>query len=242
LAVTATVESNPGTTAITSSAFNPCTSSTTGSTWTITDAKDGKTYKIKKMADGRYWMVQNLMFGTCNANTWVDENSAADATKSPTIATGYVGHCKTVAAASEGYLYNAAAMLQTTAVWSATTSSTFSCSGTTTAANACGGLCPAGFHIPTIDEFTSADAAFKSAYNCSNYACYNSSSQFEGQSAGWCYANGSYNGYGQITYWSSTIKGNNEWYVPLWGSNWNTGLVENAMADEGASIRCVRNY
>jgi uncharacterized protein (TIGR02145 family) len=241
LAVTATVESNPGTSGVTFSAFNPCSTSATGSTWTLTDTRDSKTYKVKKMADGRYWMVQDLAFGTCTATSFKIDNSAGATTVTPTVATGYVGHCRTGNSTNHGYWYNWPAVMNNQQAYYGSSVSTFACSGTTTAVNSCQGICPAGWHVPSIDEFTDAQAKFSAAYNCTQGACFGPASAWEGVIGGKTYNNGKIRDNTQAFWCSSTYYDyTNNYTLAVWENNTTNAQIWSK--NDGHFVRCARNY
>jgi hypothetical protein len=138
----------PGVTGVTFAEFNPCPA-TVGSTWTLTDARDGKQYKTKYMADGRYWMVQDLKFGNCTLNSYNGDGSEAATTQTPTVADGYVGHCRSLTLSTAGYHYTWAGIMNNTKAYSGASSSSISCVGTDPDPIVCRGACPSGWHVPT---------------------------------------------------------------------------------------------
>lgn len=104
----------------------------------------GYNYKVKKLADGNYWFIENLRY-IPEGKTVSDDLTAIDngiwypidaATKSLTSDADTV--------AKKGYLYNVEAALCATA-GSITTENCASYEGAR-------GVCPEGWHIPTIDE------------------------------------------------------------------------------------------
>jgi uncharacterized protein (TIGR02145 family) len=231
----------PGAPLVSFSEFNPCPSAPDASTWTLIDVRDNKTYKVKKLADGRYWMMQNLAFGNCSETSFKTDNSA-DATRvTPTVATDYVGHCRTALGANGGYLYNwPAAMNNVNAHYSGTQN--FQCTGTSSAVNACRGICPEGWHVPTKDEFSNSHVAFTSNYSCVKDNCWNASSQWEGVLGGYCNAAGNIQANIYGTYWTSTsVSVYNANFLRFYTNNVSEGTASDNR-NIGHAVRCVRNY
>jgi uncharacterized protein (TIGR02145 family) len=146
------------------SAFDPDPNADKGSTWTLRDTRAGGnsyTYIVKLMKDGRYWMVQDLMFGSCIA-TWYNDDAAGKPAHQPTVyadaSTTYVGHCRqaTVSASNKTVnLYNWAGAMNNANGYYSSGDATFECTGRSAGtleakypAN-CRGICPEGWHIPT---------------------------------------------------------------------------------------------
>jgi hypothetical protein len=109
--------------------FNPDPSAAAGSTWTLRDERDNKLYVVKLMSDNRYWMVQNLAFGDCTESSFYNDNSAEATTHAPTVAAGYVGHCRTNPREGAGYLYNWPAAMQNENAYYGSSDNSFACSG-----------------------------------------------------------------------------------------------------------------
>jgi uncharacterized protein (TIGR02145 family) len=140
-------------------AFSPCSYSTTGDYWYLTDTREEnneQTYKVKKMADGRIWMVQDMKFGDlCDKQSFTGSNGKDQINQVTTLDDiVYYGGCTnyrtTSTPAARGYLYDwAAAINQSGAYYNGSTS--VGCSGTGSAANACQGICPSNWHVPTGD-------------------------------------------------------------------------------------------
>jgi uncharacterized protein (TIGR02145 family) len=232
-----------GVTAIISSAFNPCTTAATGSTWTIKDARDSKTYKVEKMPDGRYWMVEDLRFGNCTATSFKNDNSAGATTVTPTVATGYVGHCRTHTNANYGYMYNWAGAMNNVNAYYGSSVSTFQCAGTTTAANVCRGVCPEGWHLPTTAEYQDANSKFATYWKCSGAACWQNY-DFKAVASGWAMgaSNGeitnSCNGYYMASGYSNNIQ---NMYLRV-GCDGVDPARGNGNKNDGRLVRCIRNY
>lgn len=135
--------------------FSPCEDSQTGNTWTLTDRRDNKTYTVKLMADGHFWMVEDLRFGgspdiVATKNTFSTDNPAAAGTLGEYIPNLYgdivnITHNGTSdinpPRAGRGYFYNWRAAMQQADI------------STGSAYSKTQGIAPAGWHIPSVDEF-----------------------------------------------------------------------------------------
>jgi uncharacterized protein (TIGR02145 family) len=246
----------PGATGITFSAFNPCPC-TTGSTWTLTDARDGKTYKVKYLEDGRFWMVQNLGFGNLCSKTSFTGSTTTQTGKINNSGT-YYGDCRAGYNSAAGPLYDWAAAMQHPQAYYGVTSS-MSCSGTASGTStgrpaACQGLCPQGWHLPTLAELSRRNCLI---YPDQEYCSTSSSNSYWGPNSTF---EGTYNmlyacdgktasenlSGNRVWYWTSTplntVKAYSI-YIRSQGAVYigNTG---SAQLDKcyGASIRCIMNY
>jgi uncharacterized protein (TIGR02145 family) len=237
-----------GTTGITFAAFSPCTGASYGATYTLIDDRDQKTYKVKYMPDGRYWMAQNLAFGNCNASSWKNDNSEAATTVTPTVASGYVGHCRTSTISGAGYYYSFAAAMNNRKAYNGSSDVSFECTGTGVSANACRGICPSGWHLPTgktNGEFYTLHTALVSYAKCSNQNCWLSPAMPEFIGSGIVYSTNApicnqYNGY---AYYTSTSANANYAYLAHWCSKFAAGdTYYEEDKSWGSSVRCVKNY
>jgi uncharacterized protein (TIGR02145 family) len=235
----------PGTTGITFAEFNPCAGAPYGSTYTLTDDRDQKTYKVKYMPDGRYWMVQDLMFGTCTASSFKNDNSEAATKVEPTVAPGYVGHCRNSSVTGAGYFYNWPAIMNNSMAYYGSSDKSFACSGIGPQNNACKGICPTGWHVPTgmdAGEYYALHTAMSEYWSCSGDDCWSTTSHWATALGGWCESSGYQVWKDWSAYASSTINAGG--YVSLEGSYW-AGSHPNYYPDhknEGLYTRCVRNY
>jgi uncharacterized protein (TIGR02145 family) len=228
----------PGSTGVTFANFSPCAGASYGATYTLTDDRDQKTYKVKYMPDGRYWMVQDLMFGNCTANSFKNDNSEAAIKVTPIVATDYVGHCfdptTTNITYNRGYLYSWLA-----AINYGSNAQGLTCSGTGTLTQNCRGVCPVGWHLPSYDEFVNANAIVQNTYNCSNNDCWSHTGIWEGSMSGQYSFEYGYIGAGTGGhYWSSTgsFSGAYSW-------SHGTGVRgDGCYCNDGQTVRCVRNY
>jgi uncharacterized protein (TIGR02145 family) len=167
LAITKVVEvvecTAPGST-VNFTAFVPCSNAATGATWTLLDTRESnnnQNYTVKKMADGRIWMVQDLKFGDkCNRTDFTG-SSGKDLTNrvSSLSSSTYYGDCGTSTLANVGYYYDWAAAINKANAYKGN-STDVGCRGTGTAAFACQGLCPSGWHVSTEDEISALCSSF----------------------------------------------------------------------------------
>ena len=104
----------------------------------------GVTYPVKKMKDGNYWFVKNLRYVPEGKTVSSDLTAIANGIWYPINAATkkLTNEADTVAA--KGYLYNVEAALGV-AAGTVTTENCLSYEGAR-------GLCPEGWHIPTLDE------------------------------------------------------------------------------------------
>jgi uncharacterized protein (TIGR02145 family) len=249
----------PGATT-TFTAFMPASSATNGTVWYLTDDRAGgnnNTYIVKKMADGHIWMVQDLKFGTCAndaTTTWYNDNSVAATTHSPTIAPGYVGHCRSNTAAGTGFYYTWPAAMQNSAAYYGSTIIAFACRGTLTGTESpnpgyCQGICPTGWHVPTA----ATNSDWHGLYNagCNTLALARGTTlsnplHFHATAANYyTNADGAISLFytsEQNSYWSSTRAINSPPIAPdVWGYqtyNSNNDFESNV----GLVVRCLMNY
>jgi uncharacterized protein (TIGR02145 family) len=213
----------PGST-VTFTAFNPCSNAITGDYWFLTDERESnnvQTYKVKKMPDGHIWMVQDLKFGDkCNKTDFT--RSTSDRTGNVTSLTDklYYGDCKNVTDAStpsKGYYYDWAAAINLPKAYYGA-GADVGCSGTGASANACQGICPNGWHVPT--GATAGEPNILRTFNVgcdyNTPACWMSADGFEAVLGGWVDETGVQLRPEHWNYWTSTIPA----AVPFgyWGS------------------------
>ncbi|MDR3184658.1 MAG: hypothetical protein LBT49_04550 [Prevotellaceae bacterium] len=240
----------PGVEGSTFEDFTPCKTAPDASMWNLVDNRDGKRYRVKKLADGRYWMVQDLRFGSrCDKTTFM--GSVYDQTGSLHGSGVYYGDCTNMMSTdtpiNRGYLYDWAAAVNMPGAYYGN-SSYRGCRGISTVPTGyqpgmCRGICPQGWHVPTVNEFTDAYAAFKRVYRCRGAACWDAQSVWEGVAGGHAAANGEV--FYQDTlglYWSSTAEDQYAayglWFVPY---TRNAGETR-SLKSSGRAVRCVRNY
>jgi uncharacterized protein (TIGR02145 family) len=233
----------PGSSGILFSEFNPCKNAPDASTWTLTDQRDGKTYKVKKLADDRYWMVQDLKFGNCTNNSLLNDDAVDEALRSPIVADGYVGHCRTSNVSNAGYLYNWPAAMNNKDGYYYSSVQTFQCTGTDGSVNQCQGICPDGWHVPTKEEFEHAHSAFMTAYSCSGGQCWNETSEWEGVLGGYSnYGNTMYYAGTRGLYWSSSYNNTTKAFYLYFYNNEMSTTKEDAGKSCALMVRCVKNY
>jgi uncharacterized protein (TIGR02145 family) len=230
----------PGVTGVTFAAFNPCAGAPYGSTYTLTDDRDNKQYKIKYLPDGQYWMVQSLKFGDQCEKISTFSGSSSDQLGQIHSSGTYYGKCRNAVNANTGYVYDwAAAVNAEGAYYNSTVYK--GCSGTSTAANICQGICPAGWHLPTYQEATLLKSAYETYY-CSS--CWGTTSAWEPQGYS------QYNGTGGVgacpsgdaRQWTSYY--NNASKSTIFGSALcynNTLSINEVDKNYGFNVRCLLN-
>jgi uncharacterized protein (TIGR02145 family) len=185
--------------------------------------------------------VQDMKFGNlCNKTTFSGSNGADQTGKLSNANgyTGYYGDCRNTTESGAGYLYDWAAAIQKSGAYYG--GSYLGCSGTSSGSS-CQGICPSGWHIPTVQEFVDAHDKFSLAYGCSNQTCWNENSQWEGSEPGYVNQSGYLAYQGQCAdYWSSTWYNAQEVYYMYYygGVTDRSGRIRK---DYGHVIRCVRN-
>ncbi|MDE6879658.1 MAG: SUMF1/EgtB/PvdO family nonheme iron enzyme [Odoribacter sp.] len=192
------------------------------------DPRDGQTYKIRKMPDGHWWMVEDLKFGRCDAETF---NTYHMRSTLDQIEVGFYGVCIASPQPNAGYLYNwQAAMQKADAYWG---------SNPVNSEPNNKGICPDGWHLPSggsTGEFQQLYTALCSKVD----KIYPGVGVFEGVLGG--YGNGSsvadYNY--SMNYWSSTYSDNvNAYYLCYYGGGLRHANYTKSL---GFAVRCVKNY
>jgi uncharacterized protein (TIGR02145 family) len=229
----------PGVTGVTFAKFSPCAGASYGSTYTLTDDRDQKTYKVKYMPDGRYWMVQDLMFGNCKENSWKNDQSEAATKIEPTVASGYVGHCRTSTVSGGGYMYNWTAAMNNSLAYQGSTNNSFTCSGIGSQTKTCQGICPSGWHVPTGNKDGEIlSLAQNVTTHCASSGC--NVIDFVGAvRSGWIDYSGSASETYMAVHWSSSRESTSQISVMM---NINGLGTQNLEPARGANVRCVMNY
>jgi uncharacterized protein (TIGR02145 family) len=237
---------------VTFTAFNTCSNATTGDYWHLTDTRESnniQTYKVTKMPDGHIWMVQDLKFGDkCgNKTTFSGSTYNRQGNVSSTFPQ-YYGDCSNIRETStspdRGYFYDWAAVLNKSGAYAGSTL-TLGCTGTGSSANACQGICPVGWHVPTggdDGEYRALIAALISTVTCVSPTCDWSLLNFT--VGGWVTANGSLV-WSQYSYLvtSSLCDTKNVGIVETWAKNsWVHRCWNDFNRASGNVLRCVRNY
>ncbi|MFT3902760.1 MAG: FISUMP domain-containing protein [Niabella sp.] len=249
--------------------FAPCEDSKVGDVWNLTDRRDGKVYKVKLMADGRYWMIEDLRFGGTTdvvdtKKTFSTDNPANAGTLGEYIP-GLYGDMVNITfngssdinppRAGRGYFYNWRAAMQQADI------------STGAAYKETQGIAPAGWHIPSVDEFKALrdkigingvawgedansiwkgiwggdiDAGTRRNWGLAGYGYYWTSTNFmtgTGASA--------VMGVHQAVVWKINNPSNETTNVNIYLEAGNgLGVAEPAKKNKngGALIRCIRNY
>ena len=231
----------PGVKDVTFADFNPCAGAPYGSSYTLTDARDQKTYKVKLMPDDRYWMVQDLVFGDkCEQKTSISASTTSGNIHSSGT---YYGDCRTRTMSAGGYLYNRAAVTNTSNL--STVYPAESCTGTATALpgakSPCQGICPDGWHLPSHADFYNAASTWPRSAPCIEINCLQSVDQFNPSFSGWCTDT-------QCGYVSSTA---NHWSADsvqeLWlhgtsATTFSGSYSTSSVGSKSIVARCLKNY
>jgi uncharacterized protein (TIGR02145 family) len=203
------------------------------------------------MEDGRIWMVQDLKFGDKCGTDFSGSNGSDQKGKVTSLTDkDYFGDCTTLTdgstPANRGYLYDWAAAIQKAGAYYGS-GSNVGCSGTGGSANACQGICPAGWHIPTgasSGEFYDLHNNYGRGCSTNNDDCWDAASTFEGVLGGGCASGGTLEYQGSVaSYWSSTYANNNyAYHLYFYSTSVYPGTTNGAAKNYGRSVRCVRNY
>ena len=188
----------------------------------LTDERDGRTYKTVKIGD-QWWMAENLDYEVANSFCYKET----------------VSNC-----AKYGRLYTWAAAMDSAGVWS-------------TNGNGCGdgklctstepvnGVCPSGWHLPSIDEwltlcFAVGDFPGRDLKSLMGYGT--DAFGFSALLAGVSVVEGNFGGEGiDASFWSSTELGSGFSYSMKLKSNRVSVLLNHEYKFERFSVRCVKN-
>jgi uncharacterized protein (TIGR02145 family) len=250
----------PGTT-VDFTAFAPCPNAAPGSTWSLADTREvlaspsnPQTYTVKLMGEGHYWMVQDMKFGNkCSENTF---NSITGNTtgRVSTLSGTWYGNCTNAKddniPAARGYLYDWAAAIQRAGAYKG--GSEVGCSGTVTGTGtspeACQGICPSGWHIPTGGAAGEFNVLYGTLNTCSNWGCWagdKGGTVFAGVLGGGCTDTGLLHAQGTYGFYASSTSGSTAGACILYysvGTNYPGTFYDNNTKSFGHLVRCVRNY
>jgi uncharacterized protein (TIGR02145 family) len=236
--------------------FNPCSSASTGTFWYLTDSRETnnvQTYKVKLLQDNHYWMVQDMKFGNLCKNNSYNSTSSNTTGKVTSLSGTWYGNCtaatNTNTPAARGYLYDWAAAIQKAGAFYGSNTDV-GCAGTdslykSTTTQACQGICPEGWHIPTGSNTGEFHALHVSIGGCStsNDICWNAASSWEGVYGGNYNPDNTLLNQKTVAYvWTSTFSDKN--YAlshahRVTGTEPGTGF---GSKNVGRSVRCVMNY
>ena len=223
-------------------AFNPCSVAPTGTTWTLQDRREinnPQDYKVKKMADGYIWMVQDMKFGDLCGPTFTGSNGD-DLTGRVSSIGNYYGDCSSATISTtppdKGYFYD----------WAAAMNLSDAYLGSTTIHDVNGywkGICPDGWHIPSISEFDIADERFQRYYKCTGINCWDDNSEWSGVFGGSNRAGSLTHQGHNAFYWSKSHR--DDGYVYHLYMNINNGYyalhgLSTFQRDYGVSVRCKK--
>jgi len=226
------------TTSVTVDTANGQVALSTATTWAcgtaITDARDGKVYNTV-LIDSQCWMQQNLNVGTMITGVAGSNQGTSCASIQKYCYNDEEANCGTYGAL---YQWNQAM-----------------CGGTTVPAT---GICPAGWHLPTHDEWTLLELTTCTSGSCATDFPYNiTTTGWKGTNEGTTLKNpaGSFRGllagyrgtgggfflvgsYGD--FWSSVQSGTSAWYRFLFSGYASVDRTTIAKTD-GFSVRCVKD-
>jgi uncharacterized protein (TIGR02145 family) len=218
------------------SAFNPCLSAATGTTWYLTDEREAaynntQTYKVRKMPDSRIWMIQDMRFGDkCTADYDTPMNNRqGNVTSTDPLA---YGDCTTKTNAStpvaRGTMYSFAAAINQMNAYAGSGVS-FNCG------ESCRGFCPEGWHLPSTGEYS---ALITGIGTCAEgAACWDEMSLWEGVIGGVVRGGGNiaagearyHTSYGSTSVTSFGTR----------GSGWS--LIDSGDRTSARAVRCIKN-
>ncbi len=204
------------------------------------DARDNRTYWVKKIADGKCWMLTNMAYAGGGSNTYNDVKTIINSTNNSQTAAHYyitpganptTNPTQPSASANGlgqyGYLYNwCGAMAGETGGDCTVGSNPTSSVGSS--------ICPAGWRMPTISDYTALNAAVNGG----------SSSTNAGLLSAWLGSKGGHWNSGDFkdqtnvgAYWSSTQSVGSEAYrLDHLGSYTGTSSLSKHY---GLAVRCV---
>ena len=193
-------------------------------------------YKVRLMGDGRYWMVQNLKFGKgCNKEKF---SGSKESNRLNLVTFGNYGDCRM--SNSGNHLYDWAAAVNKPGAFFK--GSYKGCTGLDGQAIQCQGICPDGWHVPTMNEFEDAHKKFMNAYGCKNADCWSPTSNWEALYDGRSGTGGSLSDKDKKAYyWSSTHRSSTNTYILQISNGASVNFKENVSKNFGCAVRCVRN-
>jgi uncharacterized protein (TIGR02145 family) len=233
--------------------FQPCESAVIGTTWYLTDTREAdnvQTYKVRKMPGkaaasgfGNYiWMVQDLRFGNLCPSIGATPSTTLTGVQTGKVSTTgvYYGTCTNLMCEGvppeRGTMYEwGAAINDKNALYGANTAA--GCGST--AGNACQGVCPNNWHVPTVSEITWMGASMAMEPGCENNVCWVHSDWWAGVLGG-NVSGGCFN-FGLVDrIWTSTTYNATQAY--LWESSPNKGVTANYPIYAFQGVRCIKNY
>jgi uncharacterized protein (TIGR02145 family) len=156
-------------------AFNPCASAATGTTWYLTDTRESnnvQTYKVRKMLDNHIWMVQDLKFGDKCDNIFTPSMSTDRQGLVTSTNPNHYGDCRINTTPGTGYGYDLPAAINAPG-WFIYATAVPAC----VAGSNCQGVCPIGWRVPSMNDFKAAIPMLSSVVDTS---ILNEGSIFEG--------------------------------------------------------------
>jgi uncharacterized protein (TIGR02145 family) len=200
----------------------PAESGTAGLTFTAFNpaptATTGDVWNLTDPRDGHTYMVRKLADG----HYWMVQDLRFGQCTDRSFTTGTLyrgskGHCRTNTQPGAGYLYDWTAVAQE--------------------AN----LCPSGWHVPTAEEYRTADAVFQQEYDCNSYQCWSSEAFWAGVPTDFCNEHGVplYHP-GEIVHWTASPYSGDAAYCFV-SQPGRASLNLFVKRGYGMAVRCVRN-
>ena len=195
----------------------------------FTDPRDGQTYKTVTIGTQR-WMAENLNYGTANSYCYNDNS---------------------VNCAKYGRLYTWAAAMDSSGTWS-TNGKGCGYNKTCSPTYPVRGVCPEGWHLPSITEFeplftavggsSTAGTALKSTSGWYNDGNGTDAFGFSALPAGLRDSYGDYYDEGSIAhFWSSTEDGSGCAYDMYLNYNYDYAYLNYNDKYRGLSVRCLKD-
>jgi uncharacterized protein (TIGR02145 family) len=185
-------------------------------------------------------MVQDMKFGSSCTKTTFSGSSGSDQTGKLSTAIGYTnlyGDCRSNVVTGAGYYYDWAAAIQKSGAYYGGT--LVGCSGTSSGA-LCQGICPANWHLPTLEEFELANTLTSAAYACSPISCWLANDVWSGIVEGWLEPAGTLRYASHLLLWTSTPL--SQTLANAWVVTENTATITRLhYRSYGTPVRCMRN-
>lgn len=210
------------------------------------DARDNHTYWVQKLADGKCWMLTNLGYSGSGTNTYGDVITLTNGTGGAatyTVASYYppTGSNVTTEPTSPststngtgqyGYLYNWCAAM------GAQTTTSACANATTPAPSASISICPSGWRLPVVGEFSALNSSVNNGSTTSYAGLI--AGPWLGQVSGWWSSSFNNQGLGgEAEYWSSTqysATSGNAFYFRSASVNPASYILKN----NGIAVRCI---
>ncbi|MBR5621411.1 hypothetical protein IKW75_02950 [Candidatus Saccharibacteria bacterium] len=226
-----------------------CKNAATGTEMNLSDTRTGRAYRVAKLADGKCWMTESLRLSPNRTLTSSDSDVSSDYFLKPTKNTaGDSDWCNSsteacVNMANTGNAYGSHSTDATYGfyyTWAAATAGSGTYSTTSGAAGS--SICPKGWRLPTMAEFSTLYSNYNSIAALTSSPVYISTGGYTGMygsdTAAYIY-NVDTSSVDNIYYWSSTASSASEASALITKS----GVINTANPSfakyNGAQVRCV---